>query len=880
MQEVFMSSGHNRIGHELRKRAEALLEKFPDIFKQAELESITKLAHELNVHQAELELQNEELRNTYQDLAESRERFAALYEYAPVGYAVLDSSGIVRQTNTTLRNMLNRENAVLNDTPFSEFIFEQDAKIFLSLFKSFFRNPDKKQILVRMNRAQDAPFYAAIEARPSIYAGLASSVEDALRNELMVVVSDVSDLHKARQQVLAQNEMLKKANERKERSNGILRTIRQLNQFISQRDDRKELIKDVCRVLQQNGLYKNSWIALLSDSGREMPEFVQFGFELGWGAFSNRLARGEFPECLKKAIETDGVIVQKNPQKNCPTCPVAKQYAGNSAFLRRLAFGKRIYGVINVSVPSEYNQDSEELDLFEEIVNDLGFALHKIESMENLHRAREQVRYSEDKFLRIFQASPDGLFLTQLPEERIFDVNQGFALLTGYSPEEAFESTSKELGLWVDPEAKQEYINLLLRNSAVSNYEAVFRAKDGSLFTALVSGAVILTSKDKFFLNILRDITARKEMEAERATLFSAVEQAGEAFIITDLTGMIKYVNSAFEHITGYNIAEVLGKKPNILKSGHHDRSFYRNMWQTLTSGKTWAGKLTNKRKDGSIFIEDAVISPVFNEKGEMDNFIAVKRDITAEIKMEETLRQAQKMEAIGTLAGGIAHDFNNILTAISGFSEMALEDAEKGEPRPHELKIILKSTERAKNLVKKILLFSRKFDFSPRPLNLNHLIKDFLPKIQAERSSEITIELKLDSDLNPINGDAAQMEQIFLNLADNALDAMPQGGKLVIETKNILINEDTTNGQLEVPDGSYVMLVMTDSGHGMQKEVLDRIFDPFFTTKEVGKGTGLGLASVYGAVKSHGGYVKCHSEPEKGSSFSCFFQALELDFT
>jgi signal transduction histidine kinase/ActR/RegA family two-component response regulator len=242
----------------------------------------------------------------------------------------------------------------------------------------------------------------------------------------------------------------------------------------------------------------------------------------------------------------------------------------------------------------------------------------------------------------------------------------------------------------------------------------------------------------------------------------------------------------------------------------------------------------------------------------------------------EAQLRQAQKMESIGRLAGGIAHDFNNILAAITGYTELALDDARSGKTAPEELTLVLATAQKAELLIQQILAFSRKAEIRQKPLNLNKVITNAMQIIERTIPRMISVELHLDDNLRLINGDANQLEQVILNLATNATDAMPDGGRLVIETENAALDAEYTARHLGASPGNYVQVVVSDTGHGIKKDELNRIFEPFFTTKEAGKGTGLGLASVYGTVKSHSGYITCYSEEGKGTSFKLFLPVVE----
>jgi signal transduction histidine kinase len=299
-------------------------------------------------------------------------------------------------------------------------------------------------------------------------------------------------------------------------------------------------------------------------------------------------------------------------------------------------------------------------------------------------------------------------------------------------------------------------------------------------------------------------------------------------------------------------------------------------MWATIKAGKIWSGRFINRKKDGVEYHEDNSISPVYNNSGELINFVAVKHDVTKQMQLQEQLFQAQKMEAIGTITGGFAHDFNNKLSVVTGYVDLILSSPDLPETFRHDLKMIKKAVEGSAELINGMMAFSRKTTVKLEPLNLNTIVGQFSSLLTPVMTRRIEIELVMADDIWTINASPSQIDQTLMNLAINAKDAMPDGGKLLIQTQNTILDEEFCRGYPNTKPGRYVMLSVTDSGKGMDSETVKRIFEPFFTTKEKGKGTGLGLAVVYGIVEKHGGMITCDSQPSAGTTFQIYFPSID----
>ncbi|HVO82429.1 MAG TPA: PAS domain S-box protein [Terriglobales bacterium] len=362
-----------------------------------------------------------------------------------------------------------------------------------------------------------------------------------------------------------------------------------------------------------------------------------------------------------------------------------------------------------------------------------------------------------------------------------------------------------------------------------------------------------------------------QEAEDSLRKLLRAVEQSADLVVITDRQGSIEYVNPAFELLTGYSREEVIGRNPRILKSGEQPPELYRELWETVLSGNVFRGVLANRKKNGEIFYLEKTIAPVRDAEGRITHFISNDRDITERRRLEAQLLQAQKMDAIGKLAGGVAHDFNNLLMVISAYAELMLDAVAPEDPLRHNLQEILTAARRAADLTRQLLAFSRKQLQSLRLLDLNSVIQDISKMLPRLIGEDIELVVVPGPDLGSVRADPVQIEQVMMNLAANARDAMPGGGKLTIETARVHLDETYVQSHSIVPPGDYVLLSVADTGQGIAPGHLPHIFEPFYTTKEDGKGTGLGLATVYGIVKQSGGYIWVYSELGLGTTFKIY---------
>ena len=408
--------------------------------------------------------------------------------------------------------------------------------------------------------------------------------------------------------------------------------------------------------------------------------------------------------------------------------------------------------------------------------------------------------------------------------------------------------------------------------------------------TALLSRAgreipvsqLILTHRDEngqveYYSTIARDISAQLIAHEAETRLATAIEQVADSILITDIEGVIEYVNPAFAELTGYAPREAVGQHTRILKSGVHKQPLYQDLWDTILAGCVWVGRLINKKKDGSTCEVDVTITPVRGRDGNVINFVAAQRDATQEREMELRVQRAQRMEAVGQLAGGVAHDFNNLLTVISGFSALLTDSIQPGDERGVYVEEIREASERAAQLTRQLLAFGRRQVLQPKIVNLNRLIQGMNQMLRKLIGEHTELRTVLNEELLSTQADPSQLEQVLVNMVLNACHAMKHGGGLTLETYNYQSEEPLTSmfDGVTLDPGRYVVLAITDTGTGMPEEVKARAFEPFFTTKDKDKGTGLGLATCFGIIKQSGGDIHLYSELGYGTTFRIYLPAV-----
>ncbi|GIK39005.1 MAG: hypothetical protein BroJett011_28380 [Chloroflexota bacterium] len=553
----------------------------------------------------------------------------------------------------------------------------------------------------------------------------------------------------------------------------------------------------------------------------------------------------------------------------------AKEAGIKSAIGIPILANNTVVAVMGFFLQGTWPEDRRMMTLVSAVAAQLGTAFQR-------KQAEESIRQAEAKYRALVENTPAVVYVDKADENgSCYYISPQIETLLGYPPSVYTENPT----LWhkqIDPQDYQRAVRTiqetLEQGRAMAEYRLI--ARDGRVVWVRDSSVLIRDREGnpEFIQGFLEDITEGKQAEKLLQDLSVAVNASGDIVFMTDKEGLITSINAQFTALYGYGQEEVVGKvTPRILKSGRQSQEVYEQFWETILRGELFRGEVINKSKDGRLIFIEETVSPFLDDRGRIAGFLAIQRNITERKQLEARLLQAQKMEAIGRLAGGIAHDFNNILLPIIGYAELGLLKLPPDDDLYADLMRIRKAADRAAGLVRQILAFSRQQVLEMRVLGLNAVILDFSEMIRRLIGEDIELEIFLEPALYQVKADKGQLEQVLLNLVINARDAMPTGGKLTIETANVYLDEEYVKkyAGLQIP-GYFAMLSVSDTGHGMDAATKERIFEPFFTTKEESKGTGLGLATVFGIIQQHGGSIWVYSEPDHGATFKIYLPKAE----
>jgi PAS domain S-box-containing protein len=598
------------------------------------------------------------------------------------------------------------------------------------------------------------------------------------------------------------------------------------------------------------------------------------------------------------AVETDAIlVVDRETRRFIDANPAAERLYGYSReeFLRMRATdisaepAKTLGNLDSQTGPTrELHHRRKDGTVFPVEVSDSTFEYQgrivKVGAMRDVterNQAEEALLGSEEQFRAMFELASIGMAQADPHTGRWLRVNQKMSAITGYSADELLGMRIPEITHSEDREKDWEALQRVVRGESPDyRMEKRYVRKDGTVVWVNVNMTVIRDAAGQPVRTMaaIEDITGRKRAEEQEQVQLSALTAAANAIVITDRSGKIEWVNPAFTKLTGYSAGEAIGGNLRMLKSGRHSTGFYANLWASIITGNVWHGEMVNQRKDGKLYTEEMTITPVRGAGGEFAHFVAIKQDVTERRELELRLQQAQKMEAIGTLAGGIAHDFNNILAAMFGYGYLLKQDVLE-HPGQEYVGEILKAANRAKDLVLQILTFSRQREFKRHVIQMHTVVKEAIKFLRASMPAHIKIETHFAPDTPAVLADPTQIYQVVTNLATNALHAMEdRPGLLTVRIEPFQPDDAFLGSHPEFKPIPYARLTVADTGHGIDAGTLERIFEPFFTTKPVGKGTGLGLSVVHGILQAHEGAITVESVVGRGTTFALYFPGRTKD--
>ncbi len=677
------------------------------------------------------------------------------------------------------------------------------------------------------------------------------------------------------------------------RLNSLYSVLSKVNEAIINVREPEKLYQKACQVIVEEGTFPMVWMGLLDPETRSVKPISQCGRVEGY-LDTIKFTAEDVPE----GRGPTGVAIRQGKYDICndvehdPRMEPWRNEAVKRGFLSSAAFplivrGK-IIGALNLYAAEPFFFDQEKIQLLERLTSDIAFAVEYMEEENQRHQTETALARLSHQSELILNSIGEGIYGLDLQGNTTF-VNPAASRMLGYTFDELIGKSGHRMihHTRADgspyPQESCPVLKAYQEGIVYRGENEVYWRKDGTSFPVeYVSTPIRENEKITGAVVAFEDITERRRAEKvlretnEMLRKFQlGIERSGDAIFMTDLDGSIVYVNPAFEKMYGYGREEVVGKTPRLLKSGQLTPQFYKDFWELILSKQAFAGEIINKAKDERLMPIESSVNPVLDEKGDIIAFLAIQRDISERKRLEEQIRQMQKMEAVGHLAGGVAHDFNNYLTVIQGYTELLSRKVEKDSPMTGYLEEIKNASIRAAGVTRQLLLFSRRQVPLFKPTNLNHVVTDMLKMLGRLIGEQFALTPELVPDLADIQGDTSHLEQVIMNLVVNARDAMPKGGAIIIKTENVTIDEEYRRTHADARPGAFVRLSVKDTGIGMDEATLARIFEPFFTTKGKGAGTGLGLSVVYGIVKQHSGWISVETAPGKGATFKIYLPAL-----
>jgi len=524
-----------------------------------------------------------------------------------------------------------------------------------------------------------------------------------------------------------------------------------------------------------------------------------------------------------------------------------------------------------------------------------------IDQAELLHQKKQKIKDNQARYYRLLNAIHEVYYSADV-EGNITEISPSIGAIAGYDCQEIVGQSATFF--YKHSEDRVIFLQQLQQQGFVANYELALVHKDGHAIYVSANAHITFDEQNNVtgVEGMLRDINDRVALEKQLKRLndelearvvertakleaktrqlqqfLQAIEQSAEAFIITDRSGKVEYVNPAFESINGYSPDEVKGRTLALINSGKHDSDFFHAIWSTLRSGQVWEGTIINRRKDGSEYPALMTIVPILHQ-GKIEFYAAIQQDMSEYEKLEAQFRQAQKMEALGTMVGGIAHDFNNMLAGLLMHIYLVKKHIHNPELALEKLEMAEQLGYQAAKMLKDMMIFSRDEEGEKKNLKLNEILQESMRMLRVSIPEHISLTLDLDEQDLLVSCDVTQFQQVMMNLLNNARDAMGKqsDGRIQVHLEHFIPDQDFADKHPDVHHEAMAKLSIRDNGDGMPEDVLAKVFDPFFTTKSAGHGTGLGLSMVFGCIQNHGGVIEVESEQGVGACFHIYLPLVE----
>lgn len=817
-----------------------------------------------------LERREAERRRLEDELRRSENLFRRTFDQAPIGAAIVSLDYSFHRVNAALCEMTGYSEEELTRVTFPDITHPDDLEADINFVETLaagvidYYRMDKRYI-----RKDGRIIWVDLSVR---------MMRDSGGEPLyfLPMIEDITDR--------------KQAEEDLHRLNRMLRTLSECNQMLVRTTEESELVQKICQIVVDEGGYRLAWVSFCwQDEKKTVRPVAHAGFEDGhlktlditWA--DNEGGRGPTGRAIRTGELSLVVDIRTDPDYLPWRAEALRRGYLSSVALPLIADGQTL-GALSLYSEKAEGFPEEELKLLRELADDLAFGIIAIRIRDEREQALERLRESEATLRVLLNASPESAFLID-PKGVVLAANLTVSQRLEKSSDELIGSCVYDLLPPDVAELRREYVQQAIQTREPVRFEDVRAGRyiDNYICPVLDAGGTVT----RLALEGI-DITDRKRVEEtirERERYFrSLLYSIYEDILVINNQNQITDANKDFLDTLGRKREDIIGRRCHEVLHGFdspcNEHGKNCGVPEVFRTGLPWSCRNQRLGADGSGKWVDTLLSALRNEAGEITHVIEAMRDVTHEIKLEAQFRQAQKMEAIGTLAGGIAHDFNNILGIIVGYTEIIHFDLSADPEKRENLKQVMQACARAKDIIRQILAFSRRGEQEePRPVFVSLLLKETLKLMKVGLPSNIeirqTIETGPKEDM--ILANPSQIHQVIMNLCTNARHAMREhGGILEARLSPLVFAENDPSRAKTLEPGSYLRLSVMDTGHGMEPDIIERIFEPYFTTKGPGQGTGLGLAVAHGIVKSHGGEITVYSEPGKGTVFDVYFPRVE----